>query len=255
MDDVKGFHDDLDDLEGDEKMFEANETELGKPTTDMTDSPKSAILPVPELSDDLETTARKMTSLAKVIQDGTHLTIWTGWKLASNQPRDPKSIAKSEMSIPELEAYELWNEGKGVTPPTMDWNANVAAVPDGKNSLKRLTQRAAAMDVVWGRRQGTTLPEHAAWLTFNMGSALPLVKAVTRMLNAERYYGNEPRARMTDLEAAELDTLCKIRDTAERNRSRELARIRKLMREIVHAQGVIGTRIRALERKHPGIQD
>lgn len=159
------------------------------------------------------------------------------------------------MSIPELEAYELWNEGKGVTPPTMDWNANVAAVPDGKNSLKRLTQRAAAMDVVWGRRQGTTLPEHAAWLTFNMGSALPLVKAVTRMLNAERHYGNEPRARMTDLEAAELDTLCKIRDTAERNRSRELARIRKLMREIVHAQGVIGTRIRTLERKHPGIQD
>ncbi|KAI9925542.1 hypothetical protein MW887_005923 [Aspergillus wentii] len=232
MDDVKGFHDDLDDLEGDEKMLEANETELGKPTTDMTDSPKSAILPVPELSDDLETTARKMTSLAKVIQDGNHLTIWTGWKLASNQPRDPKSIAKSEMSIPELEAYELWNEGKGVTPPTMDWNANVAAVPDGKKQPEK-THAAGGCN----------------------GRALPLVKAVTRMLNAERHYGNEPRARMTDLEAAELDTLCKIRDTAERNRSRELARIRKLMREIVHAQGVIGTRIRALERKHPGIQD
>ncbi|KAJ0427032.1 hypothetical protein BJY00DRAFT_307016 [Aspergillus carlsbadensis] len=218
------------------------------------------ILPIPEDSDDLETTVEKVSRLAHVVDQGNSLALWTGMKLASETLQDAESIAKAQMPNEERRIYEAWkewattrndddststptttavagnasttNEGTSASHkwfrlPDFNWEQNVAPVPEGAQSSKRFTQRAAAMDIVFGH-QGTT-PENAAWLTFNMASLLPLVKAVTKISNMERHY-RENRSKNTSLqglkemEIAEMETARRVVAAAERNLNREAER-------------------------------
>ncbi|KAL5366653.1 hypothetical protein BJX96DRAFT_40630 [Aspergillus floccosus] len=224
---------------------------------------KLKILSVPQDGDTLEETAAKLCDLAKVVEEGNSVALWTGLQLSSPHARDPESIAKAQMTPQELIQYEAWQamrqkcesgdeEGgrsgeqlvEGIR--AFDWGANVAPIP-GAQSEKRFRQRAAAMDVVWDH-QGAT-PEHAAWLTFHMVELLPLVKAVTKVMNIKRHFSeNDPYPGLTGMEVAELETVRKIISVAERNRTRELERIRRLTRSINDAAGIIRTRLQALEK-------
>jgi hypothetical protein len=229
------------------------------------------ILPVPSVNDDLETTAKKMKALAKVVSDGNSLALFTGLQVASQHLTDPKSIAVSQMTIDERVQYEAWqrarknrtrknpsdqeseetpNCGGKVPAVDFDWVENVAPVPDGAQSLKKFSERAAAMDIIWDHHGAT--PENAAWLTFNLPAILPLVKAVCRVRTAERHHQNnrDPSMRgLTDVEAAEVETVRKIVSLAERNRTRELEKIRKLTRSITESAAVIKARVKSLEDK------
>ncbi|RHZ63946.1 hypothetical protein CDV55_104363 [Aspergillus turcosus] len=250
-------------------------TQNPEPALDPTDlkhlGENLTILPVPSVNDDLETTAKKMRALAKVVSDGNSLALFTGLQMASEHSRDPESIAVSQMTPDERFMYEAWqearkhrkrknpddqdseetsNRGRKVPAVDIDWVKNVAPVPDGAQSLKKFTERAAAMDIVWDH-QGAT-PENAAWLTFNLPAILPLVKAVCRVRTAEKHRQNnrDPSMRgLTDMEAAEVETVRKIVSLAERNRTRELEKIRKLTRSITESAAVIKARIKALEDK------
>jgi hypothetical protein len=231
------------------------------------------LLPVPSVNDDLETTAKKMRALAQVVSDGNSLALFTGLQMASQHSRDPESIAVSQMTPDERWMYEAWQKSRkrrkrknpddqdseeaptrGRVPAVdFDWVKNVAPVPDGAQSLKKFTERAAAMDIVWDH-QGAT-PENAAWLTFNLPAALPLVKAVSRVRNAEKHRQNSRDSSMrglTDMEAAEVETVRKIVSLAERNRTRELEKIRKLTRSITESAAGIKARIKYLEEKMNG---
>ncbi|KAF7176966.1 hypothetical protein CNMCM7691_004391 [Aspergillus felis] len=232
------------------------------------------ILPVPSVNDDLETTAKKMRALAKVVSDGNSLALFTGLQMASQHLEDPKSLAVSQMTIDERVQYEAWqrarknrtrknpgdqdseeasNRGGEVPAVDFDWVKNVAPVPDGAQSLKKFTERAAAMDIIWDH-QGAT-PENAAWLTFNLPAILPLVKAVCRVRTAERHRQNNrdpSMRRLTDMEVAEVETVRKIVSLAERNRTRELEKIRKLTRSITESAAVIKARVKSLEDKMNG---
>lgn len=232
---------------------------------------KLKILPVPSVNDDLETTAKKMKALARVVSDGNSLALFTGLQVASQHLSDPESIAVSQMTPDERVQYEAWqrsrkngpmknpgdqdseetsSRGEKVPGVGFDWVKNVAPVPNGAQSLKKFTERAAAMDIIWDH-QGATL-ENAAWLTFNQPAILPLIKAVCRVRTAERHRKNnrEPSLRgLTDMEAAEVETVRKIVSLAERNRTRELEKIRKLTRSITESVAVIKARVKALEDK------
>jgi hypothetical protein len=229
------------------------------------------ILPVPSVNDDLETTAKKMKALAKVVSDGNSLALFTGLQMASQHLNDPESIAVSQMTIDERVQYEAWQKARkngtmknsgdqdseeasnrdGNVPAVgFDWVKNVDPVPDGAQSLKKFTERAAAMDIIWDH-QGAT-PENAAWLTFNQPAILPLVKAVCRVRTAEKHRKNnrDPSMRgLTDMEAAEVETVRKIVSLAERNRTRELEKIRKLTRSITESAAVVKARVKVLEDK------
>jgi uncharacterized protein YlxW (UPF0749 family) len=54
---------------------------------------------------------------------------------------------------------------------------------------------------------------------------------------------------LTDVEAAEVETVRKIVSLAERNRTRELEKIRKLTRSITESAAVIKARVKSLEDK------
>ncbi|KAL4888848.1 hypothetical protein BDV59DRAFT_187904 [Aspergillus ambiguus] len=229
-------------------------------------SQKLEIVPVPEDGDTLEETVAKMRELANVVREGNSLALFTGLK-ASPAPHTPEEIAKAQMSPEELMQYEAWQEmrrhhghvkaqglgdtaAEGATGPgmrTFDWETNVAAVPQGAQSEKKFRQRAAAMDVVWDHRGAR--PEHAAWLTFNVPQALPLVKAVTKVLNITRHSeANAPYPGLTGTEVAELETVRRIISVAERNRNREMERIRRATRSINDSVAVIKSRIQMLEK-------
>jgi hypothetical protein len=224
------------------------------------------ILPVPTDTDDLETTSRKMQDLAKIVEEGNSLALWTGLKLSPKiNPRDPEILAKAQLTEAELELYERWkgmhdsrNDEDGnndqtdnhetLEIPEFNWDENKAPVPTGAQSARKFTQRAAAMDVVWGHHGATA--EHASWLTFNMASMLPLIKALTKISNIQKHIqDNDPLAgKLTEGQAAEIETVRRVMAIAEGNRNREMERVRKLVRSISESAAVLKSRAQELER-------
>ncbi|RAL02060.1 uncharacterized protein BO80DRAFT_423974 [Aspergillus ibericus CBS 121593] len=239
------------------------------------------ILPVPTDTDDLETTCTKLEELAKVVEQGNSLALFTGLKLATQRTRDPESVAKAQLTPDELMMYESWKamrmrqttrqsdgdgngNGNGIHDddnnqngqseimqlPDFNWAENVAPVPQGAQSLKKFTRRAEAMDVVFGHEGAT--PENASWLTSNMIFMLPLVKAVTKVCNIGKHLENTSGDRhmrgLTDMEAAEVETVRRLVAIAGKNRTREMEKIHRLTRSIQEAMLVLKARADALER-------
>ncbi|PYH95305.1 hypothetical protein BO71DRAFT_449450 [Aspergillus ellipticus CBS 707.79] len=251
-----------------EEIKRESSIERPKPTMSPVDlmdlSASLKILPVPTLTDALEATSTKLTELAKVVEKGNSLALFTGLQLASQKPRDPETVAKESLTTMELEQYESWKrmteshgnmhsgESRGETMklPGFNWETNLAPVPQGAQSMKKFTKRAAAMDIVFGH-QGAT-PEHAAWLTSNMIFILPLIKAVTKVSNIGEHLEStkDPHMRgLTDMEVAELETVRKLLSIVDKNRNREMEKIHRLMRSINESMSVLKARAEALEKK------
>ncbi|PWY91376.1 hypothetical protein BO94DRAFT_533510 [Aspergillus sclerotioniger CBS 115572] len=227
------------------------------------------ILPVPTETDDLEATYMKLEELARVVKQGNSLALFTGLKLATQKTRDPETVAKAHLSPQELQMYQAWKEMRAIQEtledggkikydqdsqlvmrlPEFDWEENVAPVPQGAQSLKKFTQRAEAMDIIFDH-QGAT-PEHASWLTSNMAIVLPLVKAVTKVSNIGKHMENMNNDRhtrgLTDMEAAEVETVRKLVAIAGKNTNREMEKIHRWTRSIKESMMVIKARADALE--------
>jgi hypothetical protein len=199
-------------------------------------------------------------------------------KLAPKGSQDAESFATLQMTPEERHIYEAWkewatacrNKDPAITTPTtvagnsstinqgastsqgwfrlpdFNWDWNVSSVPEGAQSLKKFTQRAAAMDIVFGH-QGAA-PENAVWLTYNMAPLLPLVKAVTKISNMERHLEenrsrNAPSQRLSEMEIAEMETARRVVAAAERNLNRESERLRRMTRELSRSNDVIRARM------------
>ncbi|KAI9037618.1 uncharacterized protein KD926_000180 [Aspergillus affinis] len=227
------------------------------------------LLPVPEDKDDLETTARKMEDLAREVDNGNSLALYTGLQVASQRPRNPESIAKAHLAPHERWLYDCWRKSRdsydnavdGMRLPDFNWDKWVAPLPNGMQSLNKFRQRAEAMDRIWGHHGATA--EHASWLTYHLPSMLPLVKAVTKVTNLQR--NNQPREPreprgsrgahprgLTDMEVAELETARKVVAAAEKNRCRETEKIRRLTRSIANSVTVMKSRVHTLEERRHG---
>ncbi|PKY05944.1 hypothetical protein P168DRAFT_317449 [Aspergillus campestris IBT 28561] len=218
------------------------------------------IIPIPEDGDDLETTAQKMEDLAKVVRGGNSLALYTGLKLAPPQPQNPEEIVVAEMSLQERTMYNAWKRSREsdqssrdpstvYVPRPFDWDANVAPAPTGAHSRKKFAERAAAMDLIWGHEGAT--PEHASWLTFHRTGLLPLVNAIAKVTRRTKHmkdHGPKSQGGLSDMEAAELETIRQTITVAERNRSRELERIRTMTRTIAESVTILKSRVHDLER-------
>ncbi|QUP79400.1 hypothetical protein [Botryosphaeria dothidea bipartite mycovirus 1] len=203
-------------------------------------------LAVPEPTDDLETTARKLAALSQVVEQGKSLAVRTGFRKAAHQHRDPVDLAKLAMTPAERRQYEVWSAG--VRMPDFDWGANRKEVPAGQGSQKRFEGRARAMGVIWGVDMAT--PENASWLTSNMNFALPLVIAVSKVEAARRELlggGTE----LDEMELAEVQTAHKIVAVAMDNMNQVFARLRKISADINHSKDIIQAREHAIKSKMP----
>lgn len=120
--------------------------------------------------------------------------------------------------------------------------AGAGADPNSSNTVPDVLHSRGPVTV-------TATPENASWLTFNMPVMLPLVNAVTRVLKAQKQAQQDPHAGLSDMEAAEMETVRKIVATVERNRSCELERIRRLTRSICQDAEILKSRVTFLESK------
>ncbi|KAL3460764.1 hypothetical protein BJX64DRAFT_174569 [Aspergillus heterothallicus] len=188
---------------------------------------------------------------------------WKEWSVTSRGEGEPSTTAAA--AAPSSATTDAGDASlsdrvsgsprpRGFQLPDFDWQANVTPIPQGAQSLKKFTQRAVAMDIVFGH-QGAT-PENAAWLTFNMVPFLPIIKAVTKISNMERHFQenrikskNASAQGLSDVEAAEIETARRIVAAAERNVNRELERLRRMTRELNRSIAVLRARMRQLEKK------
>lgn len=206
----------------------------------------SGFLPMPEPTDDLDTTARKLRELARVVTSGKSLAVATGYQQAAHATRDPEALARMSMTPSELEQFDAWK--KGLPMPPFDWAANRKAVPTGAQSQLRMERRAKAMDIIWGHEGGSA--ENASWLTSNMSYAIPLVVAVVRMHAAERELrgGQEE---LTEYELAEVQTSHKVVAIAMDNMNQVYRRLNEIARDINHSKEVIQAREHHIKAKMP----
>lgn len=204
------------------------------------------LVPVPNASDDLESTAKKLRSLADVVTSGNSLALKTELE-ATPRKHDAESFAKERMSAVELGLYEEW-QNNSLQLPEFNWAQNVIPVPPDAHALKTFLQRAAAMDIIWDY-QGASA-ENAAWLASHMAALLPLVKAVTKVLSAQKHLEiHDPLAGLSHGEIAEVQTLQLIMAGTEENVARERERIRELTESINVSQGVLRERLKILKQR------
>lgn len=203
------------------------------------------LLPLPKPEDDLETTARKLHGLADAVSNGGSLTLPSSSASASRKQAEAEAFAKERMSTRELKQYEEWKTKK-LRLPVLDWTANQQH-PVPRAALKTYTQRAAAMDIIW-QRQGTS-PAHAAWLTEKMPEMMPLVRATTKLRNAQAHLEkHSSMAGLTAGEIAELETLQLVNATVEATVARERERVRRLAESVNESCAVLRRRLKGRGR-------
>ena len=206
-----------------------------------------ATLPLPDKRDELEELAQKLASYANVIQRGKSLAIHTGFKATPYSERNPIKLAIEGMSITERDQYETWCEGRGLV--DFDWEGNKEELPTGKDSAKRFTQRAAAMNTAWKIKHAT--PEHAVWLTYHMPEFLPLLKALVRIETAKMTLsGGKPGQDSSML--AEYQTIKKIRSLVVQAEQKQMKAIRQLEADIRQSLMILNVRADFLQLKKQG---
>ncbi|KAJ5132365.1 hypothetical protein N7448_006523 [Penicillium atrosanguineum] len=205
-------------------------------------------LSMPTKDDDLQTTARKMQSIASVISGGRTLSMTPGHVSTRNgskpkQKHNAEDFARQGMTGPEIAQYDAWKMGL-IQLPTFDWYLN--RLPVGPTGMRTFSRRAIAMDIIW-KRPGFA-PEHAAWLAVHMNFMLPVVKAVTKVLMAAEELQRNEHLQMSYCDIAEMEMLQLINSTAEETVTRERERMRMLRDSIHRSQAVLTNRINTLEK-------
>lgn len=205
-------------------------------------------LPMPTKGDDLETTARKMQSMASVISSGRTLSMTPGQVSTPNtkkpkQRQTAEEFARERMTGPETAQYDAWRMGL-IRLPTFDWYLN--RLPVALSDVQTFSRRAIAMDIIW-QRPGFA-PEHAAWLGIHMDFLLPVVKAVTKVLGAAEQFQRDEYSDMTDRDIAEMEMLQLINSTADETVTREREKMRMLVDSIHRSQAVLTNRLNTLEK-------
>ena len=196
--------------------------------------PDRGYLPMPEATDNLETTVRKMEALAAVVSSGRSLAVATGFQKAAHAERDPEKLARMSMTPKEVAQFEAWKAG--VTMPPFDWVSNVKPVQGGAQSQIRMGHRAKAMDRIWAHEGATA--QNASWLASNMAYAIPLVVAVTKVQVAERELRGG-QSELADLELAEVQTIHKAVAVAMDNMNNIYQQLNNLSRSINQSKEVL----------------
>ncbi|CAL5866349.1 uncharacterized protein PFLUO_LOCUS557 [Penicillium psychrofluorescens] len=205
------------------------------------------LVPLPQPHDDLETTVRKMHNIAEVIASGGRITPQSKDITSSAlRKHDAESFAKERMSAIERGLYEQWQNTQ-LQIPVFDWTQNVMHLPsEDAQSLKTFAQRAEAMDILWCHKGAS--PENALWLSSNMDSILPLIKAITKVLNAQQHLeAHDPLVGLSGDEIAELEALRLIRTMADQKMAQERERVRKLGESLGLSLSVIRGRLESLQ--------
>lgn len=191
----------------------------------------------PEPTDSLDEAVKKLEAIAKVVADGKSAAVFTGDLNATYGEWDAEVLAVEEMDHVQKMQYSRWK--KGISLPVVDWKNNVEAIPSDQDALGRYKKRALAVAMVWG--VPTASPENASWICSNLSYCKPLVFAVTRLQEKQRYL-REKMTKIEEYELAERKTICHIKEVVKDAQNKQIRRIDQ-------ANAILQARENALNRK------
>lgn len=164
------------------KMLDGERKETSG-TTAFPKEPGTAILATPRSEDTLIILCSKLTAIAEVVSAGQSVAVATAYAAAASQERRAVQKAINEMSPPERRAWDLFETGS-LALPDMDWKLDIDPTPLSPRPLQTARRRAEALNRLY--KTNEALPSHSVWFTKNHSVYLPLVKAMARVIGAER---------------------------------------------------------------------
>lgn len=132
-----------------------------------------------------------LESLTAVVSSGSSIAAATDYAACTIKEAEPIRNAMRDIPRSELRWWGHYCDGKVQLLPTIDWSDPKSREPEPTNSNpKRLAawrRRADALSRLYKRDEKTALqPGHAVWFTKQHVIRLPLVKAMERVIGAER---------------------------------------------------------------------
>ncbi|PWN19915.1 hypothetical protein BCV69DRAFT_213189 [Microstroma glucosiphilum] len=167
--------------------------------------PKSSPLPLPQLDDDLRTTARKLYDLQTTVESGKSLARATHWREVDSDATVETRLA-TILTQEEHKQYIAWRRGR--SGPLVLWGASPRrALPCPEKQERRYRTLAWALNAVY---PGEYLnADNVAWFQYHQRPAMPLLHAIVKVRQEGLLY-LLGRQLWTRPERAELQTARKI---------------------------------------------
>lgn len=163
-------------------------------------------LPIPETGDSVALLCSELIPLERVIRDKKSIAVATKFAAVPLQQRDATKNAVKQMSSAESQCWQAYAE-KRFQLPKIDWSCDVGIVPTSTRPLRVARRRAEALNYLYETDQAT--PGHSVWFVEKQLPYLPLVKAMARVIGAERdLLGGHCTLNATQM--ADLQTINKI---------------------------------------------
>lgn len=154
-------------------------------------------LVLPSSDDTASTLLDKLERIEECLAQGSPLGAAIGHPKSSVPARHAAEVAKSQMPPQEHEYWVEFLRGE-IKLPRIDWDTDRGDTPTSKSGLRKAVRRAEALNRLYGIK--TALPSHSVWFITHHPDYLPLVKAMARVIGAERRFGQNGAVDMSDLE-------------------------------------------------------
>lgn len=163
-------------------------------------------LSIPQPGDSVAVMQQKLAELADAVRRGQSIATVTEYAASTVQERDPVRLAVSEMPPLELDSWAAYAEGK-YRLPKLDWDESRLPAPTSRRPLRTARRRAEALNRLYETDKADS--RHAVWFTKNEDCHLHLVKAMARVIGAERnLLGGQGTLNVTQM--AELQSINEI---------------------------------------------
>lgn len=140
-------------------------------------------LPIPQRSDSIDTLERTMIALADVVRRGESIAFATNYAASANWVRDAEQKAVAGMPPDELFMWKHYKKGHCKL-PKVEWDAIQEEASTSTRPLRIARRRAEALNRLY--KTDKACPEHSVWIVKNQLVMLPLIKAMARVIGAER---------------------------------------------------------------------
>nr|WMI40031.1 MAG: hypothetical protein [Rhizoctonia cerealis orthocurvulavirus] len=202
------------------------------------------VLPVPEEGDSLETLYRKADALAKIVEDGRSLAIYTGFKQTSLGSVDPVEAARRSFTAAEERLWDAWCEGSALPQP--DWNQAPSNPRESDGKREQLAKWAHALNIIYKR---TDLEgRHVTQFKKELEPLIPLVTAMMGVISAKRGLLSGT-TKLTEMEMAEYQTARKIASTVSDETNKIMRAIKEATNRLHQRNQVLQERVRQLGNK------
>ncbi|KAL8991737.1 MAG: hypothetical protein Q9169_007697 [Polycauliona sp. 2 TL-2023] len=146
-------------------------------------SESAAHIQLPNQSDSSAILQTKLTAILSRLRSRQSIAAATGFAATPNITHDPIAKATQEFTDNQRMMWDAYMASPKVIRP-IDWEQDIEAAPTSKKPLQIANRRAEALNRLYDTDQAQ--PGHAVWIAKNRVFFLPLVKAIARVIGAER---------------------------------------------------------------------